>query len=93
MRFDPRDSFRAETVVADAIRLRDAAVFRDGDRDAAMVVGRDGVLGLLRADGGRYAVREIARRNQGSAASPADPGPRAAHRCSSRGATTAPCCV
>ena len=66
VRFRPENQFAPEEVNADAIRLRDAAVFRDGDRDSAMVASRDGTLGVLRAgNDGKYAIDVIARRSNG----------------------------
>lgn len=66
VRFRPENGFAPEEVNADAIRLRDAAVFRDGDRDAAIVASRDGTLGVLRAgDDGRYRIDVIAKRSNG----------------------------
>lgn len=62
--FDPARPEGSPRVLEGAGRVRDAAVFRDGDRDAAIVSSRDGTLGVLRFDGG-WSIRTFAQRNQG----------------------------
>jgi hypothetical protein len=64
-RVDPRGPVTLDRVLDGGARIRDGAVFRDGDRDAALVVSRDGTLSLLRQDGGGYALSPVATRNQG----------------------------
>lgn len=66
VRLLPESGFAEESLLPDALRLRDAAVFRDGDRDAAVVASRDGTLGVLRCGAdGAYAIEVLARRAQG----------------------------
>lgn len=62
--FDPAHPENSPRVLTDAGRVRDAAVFRSGDRDQALVASRDGTLGVLGYDGG-WSVHNVSRQLQG----------------------------